>query len=108
MLGRTRYWSLVVGTIIFCVGFGTLMWWLSEKTGWPDDYGFHCRGRGCELLYLMHSPELLARGGTYEIALFAALWFLPAILFGFLSWAFGLRLIKWIKQRRNRIRSMDD
>lgn len=58
-LGPARYWTIMVGTVVFCIGFGTLVWWLSDKIGWPDAYGFQCRGKGCLFVELWHSPSLL-------------------------------------------------
>lgn len=45
-LGPARYWTIIVGTVVFCNGFGTLVWWLSDKIGWPDAYGFNAEERG--------------------------------------------------------------
>jgi len=103
-LGPLRYWTLIGGTVLFCVGFGTLIWWLSEKTGWPDAYGFHCRGKGCWLTQLWHSPALLQNPNGYALALFATLWALPATTGTAVTFILARRaLARW----RNRIRPMD-
>ncbi len=103
-LGPARYWTIMVGTVVFCIGFGTLVWWLSEKIGWPDAYGFQCRGKGCLFLELWHSPSLLQNPNGYALALFAALWFIPA------TTGIAVTIIlarRALIRRRNRIRPME-
>lgn len=103
-LGPVRYWMIMVGTVVFAIGFGTLVWWLSEKIGWPDAYGFHCRGKGCLLTQLWHSPALLQNPNGYTLALFAVLWFIPATT----GIAVTIILVRRaLVRRRNRIRPME-
>lgn len=103
-VGAVRYWTIMVGTVVFCIGFGTLVWWLSEKTGWPDAYGFHCRGKGCLFIELWNSPLLLQNPNGYALALFATLWFIPA------TTGIAVTIIlarRALIRRRNRIRPME-
>ena len=97
-LGPKRFWLMVAGTLTFIATLSGLDIWLSNETGWPDAYGFHCHGRGCTFTYLIHSPQLLRGGSTYEICLFVLLWLLPSILIGVGAYAF-------VKHIRNRERN---
>jgi hypothetical protein len=100
-IGPARFWGLMIGVLAFIGGWTALDMWLSDKTGWPDAYGFHCRGRGCTLDNLWHSPALLHRHDPYELGLFASIWFLPAVVAGAALYA----LVK--KSRRNPIFQSD-
>ena len=79
-LGPRRFWLLTFATIMFILVLAATKIWLEHKTGWPNAYGFHCRGRGCTIDDLIHSPALLRKGGRYEIGLFALLWLIPAVV----------------------------
>lgn len=81
-LGSFRAWALGVGTVLFILLAAAADMWLSNKIGWPESYGFNCRGRGCWIDNLSHSPELLRGGSVYELSLFAVLWLLPAVIIG--------------------------
>ncbi len=103
-LGPLRFWLLLGGTILACVGFGIAHWWLAERIGWPDAYGFHCRGRGCLWREWFHSPLLLKSPNPYGLLLFALLWSVPAIV---ASTAVFVWLKRWLHRHRTRIRSLD-
>lgn len=81
-VGPTRFWLMAAGTLALIATLSGLDIWLSQKTGWPEAYGFQCHGRGCTLTYLIHSPQLIHGGSIYELCLFALLWLLPAFLIG--------------------------
>ena len=102
VLGSVRFWLLMVGTVLFILLLAAGDIWLSDKIGWPERYGFGCRGRGCFFEDLAHSPQLLRGGSMYELALFALLWLLPAIIVGVLIYALFKRL-----NRRDHIRPME-
>lgn len=97
-LGPRRFWLLMFATVTCILVLAGAKMWLEHKTGWPDAYGFHCRGRGCIIDDLIHSPALLRKGGRYEISLFALLWLVPAIVLG----AAIVALIKRVRGDRAR------
>lgn len=99
--GSLRFWTLLIGTVLFILLFAGADMWLSNEIGWPDSYGFQCRGRGCWIEYLAHSPSLLRGGSVYELALFALLWSMPAIVAGCVIFA----LLK--RRRHNTILPME-
>ena len=101
ILGSFRTWALGVGTVLFILLFAAADIWLSNKIGWPESYGFNCRGRGCWIDNLSHSPELLRGGSSYELGLFALLWLFPAVIIGCAIYALVRR------RRRNAIQPMD-
>lgn len=101
-LGSLRFWLLVAGTVLFILLLAAGNIWLSDKIGWPEAYGFDCRGRGCFFQDLTHSPKLLRVGSGYELGLFALLWSLPAFIAGVLIYALFKRL-----SRRKHVQPMD-
>lgn len=74
------FWIAAIAAVTLIATLGGLEIWLSAKTGWPHSFGFRCQGRSCMITELYHSPSLLRRGGSYDIALFAVLWSLPALM----------------------------
>lgn len=90
-LGPLRFWSLLIGTILFASLVVGGRDWLSYKLGWPDSYGFHCSGR-CAVTMLIQSPKLLRGGSASELALFALLWWWLILFVGAMSWALVTRL----------------
>jgi hypothetical protein len=60
--------------------------WLSIDLGWPDNYGFHCHGKGCLFVEIWHSPTLLKHNRLKEFALFMCVWTLPALVLGVWAW----------------------
>ena len=102
-MGATRFIIFFGGLTVIIVGFGTIGWWTADKIGWPDSYGFHCRGKGCLLIQLGHSYKLLRAATFYEVLLFAWLWLIPA------STVLPIIFIltrRWIRRRRDRIRPL--
>ncbi len=100
-LGAVRFWAVLIGTVLFILLLAGADIWLSNKIGWPEAYGFHCHGRGCWIENWMHSPKLLRGGSAYELALFAFLWWMPAVVAGCAVYG----LLK--RRRRNRIHPMN-
>ncbi|WP_448663130.1 hypothetical protein ACG3SL_00165 [Sphingomonas sp. CJ20] len=92
MFGWKPTLALIVATVVY-IFVGA---WLSHQLNWPDQYGLHCRGRGCLFTELYHSPALLRGGRWQEYLLFGWFWFLPVIAIAALS--FGL----WDARRRSR------
>lgn len=77
-VGPARFFLILGCVSLPIVAFGTTGWWLEDQIGWPEAYGFQCRGRGCLLENLWHSHKLLNVGSYYEVLLFAWIWFIPA------------------------------
>ena len=103
-LGAARFIGLYAAMIAYLVVCVCLLTWLSDETGWPEAYGFRCHGRGCWTTYLWHSFDLLKRATFAEVALFALLWHLPAIVGALVLIVVGRRRVKrW----KNRIRPME-
>ncbi|MCJ8156107.1 hypothetical protein [Sphingomonas sp. LaA6.9] len=100
-LGAMRLWALGVGTVLFILLLAAADIWLSNKIGWPEAYGFDCRGRGCYFQDLAHSPKLLHGGSVYELGLFCLLWLLPACV------VVGVIFALFRRRRRNAIEPMD-
>lgn len=75
-----RFWSMVLGTVLFIMGYTGASMWLKDRIGWPERYGFSCNGRGCWLSDLRYSSRLLEAGSGEEWALFLLMWTLPAML----------------------------
>jgi hypothetical protein len=100
-MGAPRFILLFGGLTVFIVGFGTIGWWIADIIGWPDAYGFHCRGKGCLWIELGHSYKLLRAATLYELLLFAWLWFFPASTVTTIIFILTRR---WIRRRRDRIR----
>lgn len=67
-----------MGLTIALLGWGLVYAWLAGKIGWPEAYGFQCRGRGCFWVELAETPRLLRAATLYELLLFAWIWFMPA------------------------------
>ena len=101
ILGPMRFRAIFGGTVVFTLLLAGADMWLASKIGWPEAYGFDCRGRGCWIDNLSHSPKLLRGGSAYEIGLFALLWLLPAVVVGCAVYAIFKR------RRRNPLQPMD-
>lgn len=103
-LGAARF-LLFFGCIsVLTVACGTASWWIGKQIGWPEAYGFQCRGKRCLWVYLWHSHKLLSDGSFYELLYFAWLWFIPAATII----AIAVILIRRrIKRRATRIRPLD-
>ncbi|OYW16061.1 MAG: hypothetical protein B7Z39_02595 [Novosphingobium sp. 12-64-8] len=97
-LGALRFWALMAALLAW-VGGGM---WLQYVIGWPDDFGFHCRGKGCLLSDLWHSPALVERGGVLNWALFIYFWTVPAVMAG------SLAIVLWRRIKRSRSHLIDD
>jgi hypothetical protein len=80
LLREPGFWVLLVATVLIVSILAVLYVWLSDTIGWPEAYGFRCRGRGCWIEHLMHSQKLLGGGSRNELAFFALLWWMPALL----------------------------
>lgn len=100
-LGPFRFWAILTGTVLAILLLAGADMWLSDKIGWPEAYGFQCRGRGCLIENWMNSPKLLWGGSASELALFALLWWMPVVVVGCCFYALLRR------RRRNRIQPMD-
>ena len=72
-LGPLKFAIIFFATLVYIGVFAWLLFWLSEKTGWPEAYGSECHRHGCWPTYLWHSFKLLKVGTGFEIALFALL-----------------------------------
>lgn len=94
-LGPLRFWT-IMGVLMAWLGGGV---WLQVAVGWPEAYGFHCRGKGCLFTDIWHSPVLLHHGGLLEWLLFAHFMTLPGI---FLV-ALVIVVRRKFRQRRPRI-----
>lgn len=105
-LGPMRYWALMTFIAVLIIGYGTLRWWLAEKVGWPQSYGFECSGKGCAYTELWHSPSLLRNPSGYALALFVVIWAFPAALGICLAVAMVAIVRRRWARRRNRIRPM--
>lgn len=92
-------------TAAFLLVFGpyiAVQIWLENRLGWPENYGFYCR-RKCFFDNLANSPKLLQTGDPYEIGLFAAFWFLPAII----AFVFAYIFIASRRRDRNPIQPLE-
>lgn len=67
------------------IGLGLL---LQHELGWPERFGFSCRGRGCWISDIQHSPVLLNDPSAYRLGLFAYFWSMPALVIGAFVYAF--------------------
>ena len=101
-LGLVRFCLFFGGLLAFLLGWAAAHFWLADKIGWPEAYGFQCRGRGCMWVEIWHSPALLKGGDAYELGMFALIWWLPALVVGCLIYALLKRL-----RRRNPILPMN-
>ena len=100
-LGPVRFWAMLIGTVLVVLLLAGADVWLSDKIGWPEAYGFQCRGRDCWIQNWMHSPKLLRGGSAYELSLFALLWWMPTVVVGCAIYGLRRRL------GRHRTRPMD-
>jgi hypothetical protein len=101
-LGARGFWIVMAATVLVGLALVTPYIWLSGKIGWPHTYGFHCRGRGCWIDNLIHSPKLLQGGSDYELALFALIWWMPVVV----ACAAVYGFLKSRNRNRNPIRPM--
>ena len=104
LMGPVRFSIFFGGLTVAMVAFGAIGWWLSQIIGWPEAYGFECRGRGCLWVHLSESPKLLRNRGAYEIALFIWFWFIPA---GTSATVACVLFRRFLKRRRDGIRPME-
>jgi hypothetical protein len=92
-LGSPRFFAVLISILAYCLAYA----WLVADAEWPG----RCDHEGRRLLGLLKqmrcSPDLL-QGGATEIALFAMLWLMPAVVAAALIW----RLAYEIRRRRNR------
>ena len=102
-MGALRFFIFFGMLTAVLVAYGTVGWLLSDKIGWPDDYGFYCKGRSCLWIELYHSNLLLRKGHLYELLLFLWMWIIPM---GMIVPAAFIVLKRWVKNRRNRIRPL--
>jgi hypothetical protein len=102
-LGPLRFTLIAGGTIALILTFTLAFVILSDRIGWPENYGFTCR-RKCVLDHMWHSPKLLAGGARDELLLFFVIWSIPLAGAVFIVPSVLMRLIK---RRRDRIRPMD-
>ena len=86
-LGPLRFWAWLGGTILLILLWVGAQFWVSYKIGWPDSYGFECRGKGCLFVHMAHSAKLLRGGSAYELTLFALLWSWVALIVGWAIYA---------------------
>ncbi len=91
LLGPIRFWAMVVGTVLFILVIAGGYTWLRTEIGWPEVYGFGCRGRGCWIENLIQSYKLLRGGSAPELILFALLWLIPATIVGCAIYAISKR-----------------
>ena len=98
VLGPRRFWLHMIATVTLILILAGIKMWLEHKIGWPDSFGFHCKGRGSTINDLIHSPALLRKGGSYEVCLFALLWLVPVIVLGAATGA----LVKRVRGARTR------
>ena len=102
-LGPVRFFLLFATILVPILAYGLIFARLAGNIGWPEDYGFTCR-RKCMFVHMWHSHKLVTGGTSAELALFAFIWFIPAMVVA-VSIAFIVK--RWLKQRRARIRPMD-
>ncbi len=103
-MGLVRFTIFFGGVTAIIIAFSAGGTWLMDQVGWPADYGFQCRGKGCWLKYLFYSHKLLNKPDFFGLLLFAWLWLLP--LAGALM--LGIAVVrKWARRRKTRIRPMD-
>jgi hypothetical protein len=86
-LGPAKFFGVMAAIIAWSM----LGVWLQNEAGWPDDYGFHCSGRGCLIDDLWHSPALIQHGGGFPIALFCYFWAFLAV---------PIVIVAWLKLRK--------
>ena len=104
VMGPARFALFFGGLTVVILAFGTMGCRLGERAGWPEEYDFRCRGRGCYLTYLAESHRLLKHGGMYELGLFAWLWLIPFSTGAMIA---VVLVRRFIRRRRNRIRPLD-
>jgi hypothetical protein len=87
-------WFVVIAfaAVAWFIGF----FWLMGKLGWPESYGFTCRGKGCLLDDMWHSPALLRHHIPYELGLFMCIWMPAAAIIGPFAYR-GLRKLRTTK-----------
>lgn len=102
-LGALRFTLIAVGTLAAILTFTIAFVILSDKIGWPENYGFTCR-RKCALDHMWHSPKLLAGGARDELLLFFVIWSIPLAGAAFIVPSVLMCLLK---RRRDRVRPMD-
>lgn len=93
-LGPLRFW-LIMGALAAWIGCKV---WLETVLGWPDAYGFRCRGK-CLFQDIWHSPALLENGRPLEWLLFAHFMTFPTILL----LCIGIFLRRRLRQNRSPI-----
>ena len=103
-LGALRFTLIAVGTLTVIITFTIAFVALSDRIGWPENYGFTCR-RKCALDYMWHSPKLLAGGARDELLLFFVIWSIPLAGAAFIVPSVLMRLIN---RRRARIGPVDE
>lgn len=79
-MGAARFWRLTAAVLGGIVCWTVIGIWLEGKVGWPEHYGFRCRGRGCWIDDLWHSPALLRTASPIELGLFAWIWSIPSMI----------------------------
>ena len=84
-VGPLRFWSLM-GCTFTWIGIGA---WLAIYLNFPTAYGSTCH-RKCLLEEFWFSPALVSEGhrNVTELALFAWLWSMPALVVGAFAYAF--------------------
>jgi hypothetical protein len=75
-LGPARATFVLIPVFVPIAGYFGLMFWLEWLTGWPEAYGFQCRGK-CMAAMLWHSPALMTDPTLESVALFAVYWLFP-------------------------------
>jgi len=99
VVGPLRFVLVAGGLMGAIIGFAIVYAALAGRIGWPEAYGFSC-SRKCLFAHMWHSRKLLEGGSGAELALFAMIWFVPA-LSG--TVALGVTLRRWVLRRRGRI-----
>ena len=102
-LGPVRFFLLFAVILAPLLAYGVIFARLAANIGWPEEYGFTCR-RKCMFTHMWHSHKLLTAGTGAELALFALIWFIPAI---FAVTMFVIFTKRSIKRKHERIRPMD-
>jgi hypothetical protein len=104
IMGPARFTVFFGGLTALITSFAAAGVWLMNQIGWPEAYGFSCRGRGCWVDHMWNSPKLLKQGRALEQLLFAHFWLIPCLTASIVG---VVLLNRWLKRRRTRIRPLD-
>jgi len=87
--GKRSVWRRLLLTVAIVIPYMLPMFWMWQRTGYPDSLGVHIAARGKAGVFesWWYSYLLVERGNAWDIILFGYMW-LPIIAFvGWLIWA---------------------